>query len=92
MVESYGVAAFRSRQQVLRFEQQLRQEGISNIRIVSTPREIAVGCGLSIQFSLADAPAILQAIRRTRSANLVGVYQVERIGTGKPRLSVLSQG
>ena len=92
MVESYGVAAFRSRQQVLRFEQLLRQEGISNIRIVSTPREIAVGCGLSIQFSLADAPAILQAIRRTRPANLVGVYQVERIGTGKPRLSVLSQG
>ena len=32
MVESYGVAAFRSRQQVLRFEQQLRQEGIGNIR------------------------------------------------------------
>ncbi len=92
MVESYGVAAFRSRQQVLRFEQQLRQEGISNIRIVSTPREIAVGCGLSIQFSLADAPSILQAIRRTRPANLVGVYQVERTGTGKPRLSVLSQG
>ena len=92
MVESYGGAAFRSRQQVLRFEQQLRQEGISNIRIVSTPREIAVGCGLSIQFSLADAPAILQAIRRTRPANLVGVYQVGRIGTGKPRLSVLSQG
>ena len=66
MVESYGVAAFRSRQQVLRFEQQLRQEGIGNIRVVSTPREVAVGCGLSIQFSLADAPAVVGAIRRRR--------------------------
>ncbi len=90
MVESYGVAAFRSRQQVLRFEQQLRQEGIGNIRVVSTPREVAVGCGLSIQFSLADAPAVVSAIRRAQPANLVGVYRVERVGSGKPRLSALS--
>ncbi len=90
MVESYGVAAFRSRQQVLRFEQQLRQEGIGNIRVVSTPREVAVGCGLSIQFSLADAPAVVGAIRRAQPANLVGVYRVERAGAGKPRLSALS--
>ena len=70
MVESYGVAAFRSRQQVLRF--------------------VAVGCGLSIQFSLADAPAVVSAIRRAQPANLVGVYRVERAGAGKPRLSALS--
>lgn len=89
MVESYGIAAFRSRQQVLRFEQQLRHEGIGNIRVVSTPRDVAVGCGLSVQFSLADAPAVTGAIRRTQPANLIGVYQVERTNGGKPRLTAL---
>ena len=35
--DSYGVAAFRSRQQVLRFDQLLREQGIPT-NVISTPR------------------------------------------------------
>ena len=54
MQEVYGIAAFRSRQQVLRFEDVLRREGV-NVRIVTTPRTVAMGCGLSVRFALEDA-------------------------------------
>jgi len=47
MDETFGIAAFRSRQQVFRFDSALRRSGI-NGRIISTPREIQVGCGLSV--------------------------------------------
>ena len=39
MRDVYGIAAFRSRQQVLRFEATLRRMGVPN-RVVSTPRAI----------------------------------------------------
>ena len=45
MREVYGIAAFRSRQQVLRFEDIMRREGV-NVRVVTTPRAVALGCGL----------------------------------------------
>ena len=53
MRESFGIAAFRSRQQVMRFENALRREGIF-ARVVTTPREVAMGCGLSVRFELND--------------------------------------
>lgn len=53
MWETYGVAAFRSRQQVLLLEAALRREGVAS-RIVSTPREVSMGCGLSVRFRLED--------------------------------------
>ena len=91
MNETYGVAAFRSRQQVFRFEQQLRREGITNIQIVSTPRDVAVGCGLSVRFQMQDAPAVANAVRRMPSGNLIGVYQVERQGNARPRLTAITR-
>ena len=89
MVESYGVAAFRSRQQVLRFEQQLRQEGIGNIRVVSTPREVAIGCGLSVRFELADTPQVMQIYRRVNPSALIGFYRVDHYGTQQIQLTPL---
>ena len=51
--ENYGIAAFRSRQQVMRFDSALRRAGIE-ADIVSTPRVVSVGCGLSVAFDLRD--------------------------------------
>ena len=48
-MDVYGIAAFRSRQQVLHYESILSRRGIP-VRVLSTPREVAVGCGLSLQF------------------------------------------
>ena len=88
MQENYGIAAFRSRQQVLRFEAALRREGIA-AQVVTTPRDVALGCGLSVRFRLEDAQRVLRVLNRERPGNLVGVYRVERIG-GRSRLTVLA--
>ena len=50
-MNEYGIAAFRSRHQVMKFEEALKKEGLM-VRVISTPREIALGCGLSVQFAV----------------------------------------
>ncbi len=79
MNEVYGVAAFRSRQQVLRFEERLRCMGVP-VRVVSTPRDISMGCGLSVRFPLEYAPAVQSAARTGGTGNLIGLYRAEYNG------------
>ena len=43
----FGIASFRSRQQVFAFEGALSRQGL-RAEVVSTPREVALGCGLSV--------------------------------------------
>lgn len=87
MQESYTIAAFRSRQQVMRFEDALRRSGI-NAGIVTTPREVAMGCGLSVRFDLRDADRVRQIYRRVNPGNLIGFYRVDYTG-GRARISPL---
>ena len=88
MQEIYGVAAFRSRSQVFMFEGALRREGIP-VRIVSTPRDISMGCGLSVRFRMEDQAAVMRVLRQVNTTNLIGLYRVEYLGSGKPRLSAI---
>ena len=88
MLEIYGVAAFRSRSQVFVFEGALRREGIP-VGIVSTPRDVSMGCGLSVKFRLEDTAAVMRVLRRVNTGNLIGLYRVEYTGAGKPRLSAI---
>ena len=74
MEETFGIAAFRSRQQVFRFDSALRRAGIQG-RIISTPREIQVGCGLSVQFDVRDLPKAMEVYRRHNPGNLIGFYR-----------------
>ena len=87
MQERFGIAAFRSRQQVLRLEAALRREGVP-VRVISTPREVALGCGLSVRFDLRETPRVLSAVDRLRPQNMIGVYEVESTG-GRSKLTVL---
>ena len=75
-MERYAIGAFRSRQQVLRFEAVLRHLNIP-CRTVSTPREIAIGCGLSVRVDVQNAPKMIAAYRTQPSGNLTGFYIVE---------------
>ena len=88
MEEIYGVAAFRSRQQVLMFESALRREGIQG-RIVSTPRDVSMGCGLSVRFRLEDTAAVSRVLRQVNTGNLIGLYRVEYRSGSKPKLSAI---
>ena len=85
----YGIASFRSRQQVFAFESALKRAGI-HTQIVSTPREVALGCGLSVRFEEGDVHRAMEIYRRSQPGNLIGFYLVEeRPGRGRPRLSPL---
>ncbi|MBQ8506118.1 MAG: DUF3343 domain-containing protein [Clostridia bacterium] len=79
MREVYGIAAFRSRQQVMHFEDALRREGL-NVGVVTTPRAVAMGCGLSVRFNIEDADRVKWALRRMNPGNLIGLYRVEQGG------------
>ncbi len=79
MNEVFGIASFRSRQQVMKFENVLRREG-ARVSIITTPRDVAVGCGLSIRFDLGEYDLVADAYRRYKPTNLIGFYQVERDG------------
>ena len=89
MQTSYGVAAFRSRQQVLRTNELLRRQGISS-GVISTPREISAGCGLSVRFDLKDAERVKSIIGANKSQNLIGLYRAEANPGGRQRLQALS--
>ena len=89
MEESYGVAAFRSRQQVLVLNNALQRAGIQG-RIVSTPREVSMGCGLSVRFRLEDTAGVVRVLRQMNTGNLIGVYRVEVRGAGRPMLSAIA--
>ena len=79
MRDVYGIAAFRSRQQVLWFESALNRQGVP-ARVVSTPRDISMGCGLSVRFPLEYDQAVRRALRGANTGNLIGLYRAEYDG------------
>lgn len=79
MQQVYGVAAFRSRQQVLRFEQALRREGVM-VQVVSTPRDISMGCGLSVRFPIEDLATVQRTLKMNDTGNLIGLYRAQYDG------------
>lgn len=83
MNEIFGVAAFRSRQQVLRFESALKRAGVP-VGVVATPRSVSAGCGLSVRFDLRDAPNVKNVYMQSRPSNLIGFYKVEHTGRDRP--------
>ena len=89
MQEVYGIAAYRSRQQVLMLEAALKRDGIS-VSVITTPREVALGCGLSVRFRLEDLDRVERTIKAQRPANLIGVYRVERTGGGRAKLTPIA--
>ena len=89
MQNTFGIAAYRSRQQVLLLENALRREGV-NAGVITTPREVALGCGLSVRFSMEDLGKVQTAVRRLRPASLIGVYRVDS-GGGRTHLTPMGK-
>ena len=79
MRDVYGVAAFRSRQQVLRFEAVLRRMG-APVQVVSTPRSVSMGCGLSVRFPMEYLTQVRGALAASGPGNLIGLYRAEYDG------------
>ena len=90
MNHSFGIAAFRSRTQVLRMEDALRRAGLT-AGVVSTPREVALGCGLSVRFALQELPQVLAIYRQLSPGALIGFYRVDDYGTRQMRLTPIAR-
>ncbi len=88
--EPFAIASFRSRQAVFRLEALLRQKGVES-RVISTPRAVSLGCGLSLRFDLSRFPAVLSVYRAGNVPNLIGFYRVEP-GQAGLRVSPLETG
>ena len=88
MEEIFGIGAFRSRQQVMRFESVLKRRGV-RVSVISTPRDVSVGCGLSVRFEIEDADKVLGAYTQSSFGNLIGFYRVHRQGQGRPVVTSL---
>ena len=82
MAENFCIAAFRSRLQVMAFEEALKQQGMK-ASIVTTPRTVALGCGLSVRFEEKDAPRVKALYQALGLGNLIGFYRVTRDVSGR---------
>jgi len=76
--ESYDIVAFRSRQHALHFNRLLSSQGYIT-HIMTTPREIAMGCGLSVKFSPQITSKVIQAYR-AYSTPIIGFFRVRMEG------------
>ena len=82
MTENFCIAAFRSRLQVMAFEEALKHQGMQ-ASIVTTPRAVALGCGLSVRFEEKDAPRVKALYQALGLGNLIGFYRVTRDVSGR---------
>ena len=82
MVEKFALAAFRSRQQVMHMASALSRMGV-HAGIVTTPRAISVGCGLSVRFDPADVRIAAEVVRAQQPGGLIGFYLVVRDAQGR---------
>ncbi|MBQ4580234.1 MAG: DUF3343 domain-containing protein [Clostridia bacterium] len=89
MEENFCIAAFRSRLQVMAFEDALKHQGL-HASIVTTPRAVALGCGLSVRFEEADFPKVKAIYHQMGLGNLIGFYRVLRDQAGRARVYPLA--
>ena len=71
----YIIASFRSRSQVFSFSDMMKKSGL-NAEIVSTPREIALGCGLAVKIDEKDITLARILAGRYYYENFSGFYKV----------------
>ena len=64
------------------FEEALKSRGM-RASIVTTPRAVALGCGLSVRFEEADFARVKALYQALGLGNLIGFYRVTRDGSGR---------
>ena len=89
MEENFCIAAFSSRLQVMAFEEAVTAHGI-NASIVTTPRAVALGCGLSVRFEEKDAARVKALYQALGLGNLIGFYRVMADVSGRAQVYPLN--
>ncbi len=83
----FVLASFRSRTQVMYFNRILNGAGIKS-EIINTPREIAIGCGLSVKIAKSDLAAAQQLYNIYHPTSFVGFYTVGPDEQGRKIIAV----
>lgn len=81
-MEKFMIAAFRSRLHVMAFHRRLTALGVKAL-VVTTPRAVALGCGLSVRFEEGELERVRAALDAQAMGNLIGLYSVERDGMNR---------
>ena len=89
MEENFCIAAFRSRLQVMAFEEAMKNHGMK-ASIVTTPRAVALGCGLSVRFEEKDALRVKALYQALGLGNLIGFYRVKSEAAGRAQVYPLN--
>lgn len=77
-IDEYGLIALRSRQHAIHLSNVLKAAGYP-VQLMSTPRQISVGCGLSIKFPIGLTHEIMRMYERYRYP-ITGVYHIKQRG------------
>ncbi len=86
MEENFCIAAFRSRLQVMAFEEELNARGMK-ASIVTTPRAVSLGCGLSVRFEEKDFARVKALYQALGLGNLIGFYRVTADVSGRANVT-----
>lgn len=78
----YLIFAFRSRTQSIRFSGELKAAGVVNT-LVSTPREVSVGCGLSVKIGESAIGVAAAKLHTLELNTFIGAFRVTHIGSEK---------
>ena len=78
-MNEYGIAVFRSRTQTFNFNRILSNKNIL-CEIINTPREVAIGCGLSVKFELEYLKEVKNLLNVSAFKSFVGFYLVKKDG------------
>lgn len=66
--------AFSDRSETLRLYNDLKARGVMT-SVISTPREAAVGCGLSVRFNATDLARVRSVLNSRARKGLIGVFK-----------------
>lgn len=85
----YVIFAFQSRAQAMRLYSELKRAGIGSV-IINTPREISVGCGLSVKIYESALAAAKQVFAVAAYDAFLGAYRLfnEHRGTSVQRIDL----
>ena len=71
----YILVTFRSQNNTMSFYQIIKSYGVS-ARIVQTPRQVQVSCGVSVRVPYGSQGIVMDILSRRRFDTLVGVYEL----------------
>lgn len=75
----YIIMPFKSRAESIKYSKILKDNGIMNA-LINTPKEVGIGCGLSVQISIGFYEYAKRIISINKSPSFVGFFLVKKTG------------